>query len=79
MLIVLMLGVSGVNFSLEKSFMEKRSPFECGFQSLSLGGVSFSMPFFIISLIFLLFDVEILLVCFYPLVHSFYFYFSLYI
>jgi len=46
MLIVLMLGVSGVNFSLEKSFMEKRSPFECGFQSLSLGGVSFSMPFF---------------------------------
>ncbi|PZU18152.1 MAG: hypothetical protein DI589_25235 [Shinella sp.] len=37
-------------------------------------GVPFSIPFFVISLIFLLFDVEILLVCFYPLFYSFTFY-----
>jgi NADH:ubiquinone oxidoreductase subunit 3 (subunit A) len=67
-----------VSFSLERSYDEKGSSFECGFQPFRGSSFSFSMPFFIISLIFLLFDVEILLVCFYPLVFSFSFYFSLY-
>lgn len=45
---------------------EKGRPFECGFTSLVSSSVSFSVPFFIIAMIFLLFDVEILLICFYP-------------
>jgi len=68
-----------IRFSLEKSFSDKSSSFECGFQPFRGRGFSFSMPFFIISLMFLLFDVEILLVCFYPLVYSFSFYLFYYI
>nr|YP_009051470.1 NADH dehydrogenase subunit 3 [Psoroptes ovis]AIH15203.1 NADH dehydrogenase subunit 3 [Psoroptes ovis] len=44
----------------------KSSPFECGFQPFSLSGSSFSMPFFTISLMFLLFDVEIIIMSFPP-------------
>nr|YP_009114542.1 NADH dehydrogenase subunit 3 [Tyrophagus putrescentiae]AIB08705.1 NADH dehydrogenase subunit 3 [Tyrophagus putrescentiae]QIA92560.1 NADH dehydrogenase subunit 3 [Tyrophagus putrescentiae]UNA71438.1 NADH dehydrogenase subunit 3 [Tyrophagus putrescentiae] len=59
-----------LSFSQEES----SSAFECGFDSITPTGVPFSMPFFVISLMFLLFDVEILLVCFYPLFYSFTFY-----
>nr|YP_009192672.1 NADH dehydrogenase subunit 3 [Tyrophagus longior]ALP46618.1 NADH dehydrogenase subunit 3 [Tyrophagus longior] len=55
------------------------SAFECGFDSITPTGVPFSMPFFIISLMFFTFDVEILLVCFYPLFSSFTFYMFYYI
>lgn len=47
--------------------------FECGFNPFRVSGVVFSMPFFLISLIFLLFDVEIILLCFFPLRSSFVF------
>ncbi|RKF62758.1 Cytochrome c oxidase subunit 3, partial [Golovinomyces cichoracearum] len=43
---------------------ERSSAFECGFDSITPTGVPFSIPFFVISLIFLLFDVEILLLLF---------------
>lgn len=56
------------------SYGEKSSAFECGFDIITPTGLSFSIPFFVISLMFLLFDVEILLVCFYPLFYSFTFY-----
>lgn len=76
LLLVLCLVVWAISFSLEKSFEEKGTSFECGFQPFRGRGFTFSIPFFIISLMFLLFDVEILLVCFYPLFYSFSFYSS---
>lgn len=44
----------------------KRRGFECGFQPFIHAGNPFSIPFFVISLIFLLFDVEIILIRFPP-------------
>nr|YP_009905718.1 NADH dehydrogenase subunit 3 [Ochetellus glaber]QGW36347.1 NADH dehydrogenase subunit 3 [Ochetellus glaber] len=53
-----------INFMLsKKSFTnrEKSSPFECGFDPMSNTRIPFSIQFFLISLIFLIFDIEITL------------------
>nr|YP_010180803.1 NADH dehydrogenase subunit 3 [Ixodes vespertilionis]QVD40494.1 NADH dehydrogenase subunit 3 [Ixodes vespertilionis] len=50
--------------SLDK---EKLSPFECGFDPFSLSRVPFSLKFFLISIIFLIFDIEIVIMLPFPL------------
>ena len=70
LLTLILLGINLI-FAPHNSYQEKDSAFECGFHSfLGQNRTQFSISFFIFALLFLLFDLEILLV--YPYVVSSY-------
>nr|AKS04353.1 NADH dehydrogenase subunit 3 [Parasagitta elegans]AKS04384.1 NADH dehydrogenase subunit 3 [Parasagitta elegans] len=66
--IVLMSGIL-LSYKLKRSH-EKGSPFECGFDASGVCRVPFCMKFFLVCIIFLVFDVEVSLV--FPMIYSMY-------
>nr|YP_054511.1 NADH dehydrogenase subunit 3 [Ixodes uriae]BAD27247.1 NADH dehydrogenase subunit 3 [Ixodes uriae] len=70
-ILIIPLIIMILSFLLTKNkFMdkEKLSPFECGFDPFSISRVSFSLKFFMIAVIFLIFDIEIILILPFPFI-----------
>nr|YP_010178025.1 NADH dehydrogenase subunit 3 [Conaspidia wangi]QSZ78256.1 NADH dehydrogenase subunit 3 [Conaspidia wangi] len=58
---LLIMMLSSILSKKTTSDREKNSPFECGFDPKSKSRIPFSIRFFLIAVIFLIFDVEIAL------------------
>ncbi|MES9964012.1 MAG: NADH dehydrogenase subunit 3 [Candidatus Sedimenticola sp. 20ELBAFRAG] len=63
--VILSIAFLVVNTLVGKKAMwdrEKGSPYECGFETIRMTRVSFSLRFFLVAVIFLVFDLEMVLI-----------------
>jgi len=67
MLTIVILAAIKTTQKVENSYQEKSNQFECGFNSISPSHIPFSFQFFLVAILFLIFDVEIRMVLSYPL------------
>ena len=66
-LLILVLKLAAYLIAEKSPLMrEETSSYECGFEHHSLSRVPFSLRYFFLTLIFLLFDLEIVLIIFLP-------------
>nr|YP_010937300.1 NADH dehydrogenase subunit 3 [Ixodes kohlsi]WKW95296.1 NADH dehydrogenase subunit 3 [Ixodes kohlsi] len=67
MIPIIIMFISLLISSKTNNDKEKLSPFECGFDPFSTSRVPFSLKFYLISVIFLIFDIEIVIILPFPL------------